>query len=86
MLCMWFFFKIYIFCKFYGNFGLSRFGFVHAGNYLHIKNVFDLTCQGVVNIMKGMTPEEIRKSFNIKNDFNHEEEEEIKSQNQSTFK
>ena len=35
--------------------------------------------------MKGMTPEEIRKSFNIKNDFNHEEEEEIKSQNQSTF-
>ena len=35
--------------------------------------------------MKGMTPEEIRKSFNIKNDFNHEEEEEIKSENQSAF-
>ena len=61
------------------------FGFVHTGNYIHIKNVFDLTSQSVVNIMKGMTPEEIRKYFNIKNDFNHEEEEEIKSQNQSTF-
>ena len=35
--------------------------------------------------MKGMTPEEIRKSFNIKNDFNDEEEEEIKSENQSAF-
>jgi len=58
---------------------------VHAGNYLHIKNVFDLTSQSVVNIMKGMTPEEIRKSFNINNDFNHEEEEEIKSENQSAF-
>ena len=61
------------------------FGFVHAGNYIHIKNVFDLTSQSVVNIMKGMTPEEIRKSFNINNDFNHEEEEEIKSENQSGF-
>ena len=61
------------------------FGFVHTGNYLHIKNVFDLTSQSVVNIMKGMTREEIRKSFNIKNDFNHKEQEEIKSQNQSTF-
>jgi len=58
------------------------FGFVQAANYLDIKNMLDLTCQSVANIMRGMTPEEIRKTFNIKNDFSGEEEEEVRHENQ----
>ena len=61
------------------------FRFVQAANYLHIKNVFDLTCQNVENILKGVTLEEIRKYFNIKNDFSPEEEEEIRHENPWAF-
>jgi hypothetical protein len=33
----------------------------------------------------GKTPEEIRKTFNIKNDFTPEEEEEVRKENQWAF-
>ncbi|KAL6193782.1 hypothetical protein ACLB2K_034866 [Fragaria x ananassa] len=39
--------------------------------------MLDLTCQIVPHMIKGKTPEEIRKTFNINNDFTPEEEEEI---------
>ena len=61
------------------------FRFVQVANYLDIKNMLDLTCQSVANIMRGMTPEEIRKTFNIKNDFSPKEEEEIRRENQWAF-
>jgi hypothetical protein len=56
-----------------------------AANYLHIKNLLDLTCQTVADMIKGKTPEEIRKTFNIKNDFTPEEEEEVRRENQWAF-
>ena len=34
---------------------------------------------------KGKTPEEIRKTFNIRNDFTPEEEEEVRRENQWAF-
>jgi S-phase kinase-associated protein 1 len=36
-------------------------------------------------MMKGKTPDEIRKLFNIKNDFTLEEEEEIRRENRWAF-
>ncbi|KAK3424938.1 hypothetical protein EUGRSUZ_F01672 [Eucalyptus grandis] len=59
--------------------------FIKAANYLNIKGLLDLTCQNVADMIKGKTPEEIRKSFNIKNDFTAEEEEEVRRENQWAF-
>lgn len=55
---------------------------ITAANYLDIRGLVDLTCKTVANMIKGKNPEEIRKTFNIKNDFTPEEEEEIAQQNQ----
>ncbi|KAI4297773.1 hypothetical protein L6164_037641 [Bauhinia variegata] len=56
-----------------------------AANYLDIKSLLDLTCQTVGDIIKGQTPEEIRKTFGIKNDFTPDEEEEVRRENQWAF-
>ena len=40
-----------------------------------------MTCKTVANMIKGKTPEEIRKTFNIKNDFTPSEEEQVKNFN-----
>ncbi|CAA2989556.1 SKP1 1B [Olea europaea subsp. europaea] len=56
-----------------------------AANYLNIKSLLDLTCQTVADMIKGKTPEEIRKTFDIKNDFTPEEEEEVRRENQWAF-
>ncbi|KAJ0493973.1 putative S-phase kinase-associated protein [Helianthus annuus] len=39
----------------------------------------------VADMIKGKTPEEIRKTFNIKNDFTPEEEEEVRRENAWAF-
>eukprot|EP01094_Clydonella_sp_ATCC50884_P006971 TRINITY_DN1615_c0_g1_i1.p3 TRINITY_DN1615_c0_g1~~TRINITY_DN1615_c0_g1_i1.p3 ORF type:complete len:114 (-),score=36.68 TRINITY_DN1615_c0_g1_i1:111-452(-) len=54
---------------------------LQAANYLDIKSLLDLTCKTVANMIKGKTPEEIRKTFNIKNDFTPEEEEQVRKEN-----
>lgn len=48
-----------------------------AANYLDIKGLLDVTCKTVANMIKGKSPEEIRKTFNIKNDFTPAEEEQV---------
>ena len=63
----------------------TLFDLILAANYLNIKELLDLTCQKVADMIKGKTPEEIRKQFNIKNDFTPEEEEEIRRENQWAF-
>ncbi|KAG1677832.1 hypothetical protein FOA52_008596 [Chlamydomonas sp. UWO 241] len=63
----------------------TLFDLILAANYLNIKGLLDLTCQTVAQMIKGKTPEEIRKTFNIKNDFTPEEEEEVRRENQWAF-
>lgn len=63
----------------------TLFELILAANYLNIKSLLDLTCMTVANMIKGKTPEEIRKTFNIRNDFTPEEEEEVLRENQWAF-
>ncbi len=39
-------------------------------------------CKTVANMIKGKSPEEIRKTFNIQNDFTAEEEDQIRRENE----
>ncbi|KAH7332153.1 hypothetical protein KP509_20G071700, partial [Ceratopteris richardii] len=52
---------------------------------LNIQSLLDLTCQRVADMIKEKTPEEIRRAFNIENDFTPEEEEEVRRENQWAF-
>ncbi len=57
------------------------FEMILAANYMDIKPLLDLTCAKVASMLKGKTPEEIRKKFNIQNDFTPEEEEAVRAEN-----
>ncbi|CAI0547363.1 unnamed protein product [Linum tenue] len=63
----------------------TLFDLILAANYLNIKELLDLTCKTVADMMSGKTPEEIRKIFNIKNDYTPEEEAEVRRENQWAF-
>mgnify|MGYP003339330557 CR=1 FL=1 len=60
----------------------ALFELILAANYLEIRPLLDLTCKAVANLIKGKSPEEIRKTFNITNVFTPEEEEQIRKENE----
>jgi len=61
------------------------FELILAANFLNMQDLLDLGCQTVANSIKGKSPEEIRKQFNIKNDFTPQEEEEVRRENMWAF-
>ena len=59
----------------------TLFELILAANYMDIKPLLDLTCAAVASQIKGKSPEEIRKIFNIVNDFTPEEEAQVREEN-----
>ena len=59
------------------------FELILAANYMDVKALLDLCCAKVASMMKGKTAEQIRKTFNIVNDFTPEEEAAIIAENKS---
>ncbi|CEP23624.1 SKP1 [Cyberlindnera jadinii] len=53
-----------------------------GANYLNIRPLLDAGCKVVAEMIRGKTPEEIRRTFNIVNDFSPEEEAAIKRENE----
>ena len=46
-----------------------------------MQGLLDVTCKTVANMIKGKTPEEIRETFNIKNNFTPSVEEQVRKEN-----
>ncbi|TMW67378.1 hypothetical protein Poli38472_012494 [Pythium oligandrum] len=57
------------------------FELILAANYMDIKSLLDLTCAKVATLIKGKTPEEIRATFGITQEFTPEEEQMIREEN-----
>ena len=57
------------------------FELILASNYLDIKPLLELACAKVASLIKNKSIEEIRKFFNIENDFTPEEEAQIMEEN-----
>eukprot|EP00286_Rhodomonas_abbreviata_P029626 CAMPEP_0181314110 /NCGR_PEP_ID=MMETSP1101-20121128/14631_1 /TAXON_ID=46948 /ORGANISM="Rhodomonas abbreviata, Strain Caron Lab Isolate" /LENGTH=172 /DNA_ID=CAMNT_0023421157 /DNA_START=40 /DNA_END=558 /DNA_ORIENTATION=- len=58
------------------------FELILAANYMDIKPLLDVTCCAVASQIKNKTPDEIRATFNLPNDFTPEEVEQVKKANQ----
>ena len=57
------------------------FELILAANYMDIKPLLDLTCATVASMIKGKSPDDIRATFNITNDFSPEEEAQVRDEN-----
>jgi len=52
-----------------------------VANFLNIPSLLDLMCAVVATLIKGKTPEQIRETFSIENNFTPEEEEAVRQEN-----
>lgn len=53
-------------------------GILNAAHVLVVKELVELAMKEIAKIIKGKTPEQIRQTFDIKNDLTQKEEEEIR--------
>ncbi|MBA0612844.1 hypothetical protein Godav_013393 [Gossypium davidsonii] len=63
----------------------TLFDLILAANCLKIESLLDLTCQTIANMIKAKRPEEIRTTFNIKNDYTLEAEEGVRREKKWAF-
>ncbi|KAG6498319.1 hypothetical protein ZIOFF_046231 [Zingiber officinale] len=66
-------------------FPFSPFHDYSAANYLDIEELVDLVLETVADRIKGKQAQEIRRQFNIENDFTPEEEEALRRENSWAF-
>ncbi|CAN0906875.1 SKP1-like protein 4, partial [Linum grandiflorum] len=59
--------------------------YLKAADYLNIKDLLDFTCRKAAHMISKKTMEEMRKIFNIKNDFTPEEEANIRIENRWAY-
>ena len=60
----------------------TLFDMILAANFLDIKPMLDLTCKAVADMIVGKTPDEIRETFGIKDDFTPEEKAQVIKENE----
>ncbi|EDW35857.1 GL16990 [Drosophila persimilis] len=61
----------------------TLFELILAANYLNIQGLLDVTCKTVANMIKGgKSPQDIRDTFGITNDFSPSEEEQVRKENE----
>ena len=58
------------------------FELVTAANFMDIKPLLILTCFAVTVLIKGKSPEEIRRIFNINNEFSLEDQAQVTDENE----
>ncbi|XP_047331815.1 SKP1-like protein 1A [Impatiens glandulifera] len=58
----------------------TLFHLIMAARFLNIKNLLDLLCTAVANMIKENSIEELRKKLRIENDYTPEEEEEVRKE------
>lgn len=61
------------------------FEMICASNYLNAAVLLDASCAFLAGLMRNKTPDELRATFNIKNDFTPQEEEEIRRESEWAF-
>ncbi|PIA62088.1 hypothetical protein AQUCO_00200230v1 [Aquilegia coerulea] len=63
----------------------TLFDLITAADYLSVKDLLELMVEKVLSMIRGRTPEQMRASFGIENDFTPEEEEEYRSTHRWAF-
>ncbi|XP_058182050.1 SKP1-like protein 14 [Rhododendron vialii] len=63
----------------------ALFHLVLAANFLEIKGLLDIMAQKIADTIKGMPHQEVRKVFNIENDYTPEEEAAVREENKWAF-
>ncbi|KAK3120248.1 hypothetical protein QOZ80_9AG0684340 [Eleusine coracana subsp. coracana] len=59
----------------------ALFDLINAANFLNIKDLYEITCQKVADMIKGKTPNQMREMFHVTEDFTKEEKEQMLKDN-----